>query len=152
MNGDIPADYDPRFMRLAAYLAAKAPPGKLPGRQHVEPSEIIDLLPNLRLIEVVPQPGGPPRYRIRLAGTEVVEIFGVDGTGRFVDEVLQTDRAATIIRAYEEMLRTKRPQCLRGRLSAASRRHVSYQRVAFPLATNGVDVDMLLFMIVRVAE
>jgi hypothetical protein len=48
-------DEHPRFRRLADYLAIKAPPGKLPGRQHIEPTEIPDLLPWIMLIEVIAQ-------------------------------------------------------------------------------------------------
>lgn len=142
-------DENPYFRRLAEYLASKAPPGKLPGRQHIDPSEIPDLLPHIALIEVVPQAAGDPRYRIRLAGTQVVDILGVDGTGKFVDELLTTDEGAEIIRAYREILHTRQPQYLAGNLRASGRGHVPFRRVAFPLARNGEDVDMLLFMFVR---
>src|SRR5690242_12897874 len=65
-------DEHPRFRRLADYLASKAPNGKLPGRQHIEPLEIPDLLPWIMLIEVIAHMDAEPRYRIRLVGTEVV--------------------------------------------------------------------------------
>jgi hypothetical protein len=149
MGGAIPADYDPRFQRLADYLAAKAPPGKLPGRQHIDPTEIPDLLSYVTLIEVVKQADGDPRYRVRLAGTQVVELLGVDGTGKFVDEILTTPDGAAIIRTYKDMLLSKEPQPLHGALRGHGRDHVPFQRVAFPLARDGVNVDMLLFLILR---
>lgn len=145
-------DENPYFQRLAEYLASKAPQGKLPGRQHIDPSEIPDLLPYIALIEVVPQESGNPRYRIRLAGTQVVNILGADGTGKFVDEMLTTEEGAKIVRAYDEILRTKQPQYLDGRLRVSGRGHVPFQRIAFPLARNGEDVDMLIFMFVRGAS
>src|SRR5256885_15024959 len=89
----------PRFRRLADYLAAKPPPGKLPGRQHVDPTELSDILPYLMLIDVVRQPAGPPRYRIRLMGTEVVAIQGVDGTGKFAEEMLTGAEGAEVLAA-----------------------------------------------------
>lgn len=140
---------DPRFKRLAAYLAARAPDGKLPGRQHIDPADIRDLLPCISLVDVVPQAAGEPRYRVRLAGTDVVALLGVDGTGKFVDEILTTGGGAEIIRAYQEILYTKRPQYLRGFLRADGRDHVPFWRAAFPLARNGEDVDMILFLFVR---
>jgi hypothetical protein len=149
MSGVIPADYDQRFRRLADYLASKVPPGKLPGRQHIDPTDIPDLLPYVTLIEVVPQPDGDPRYRIRLAGTQVVELLGVDGTGKFVDEILTTPEGAAIIRTYKDMLESKVPQPLHGALRGHGRDHIPFQRVAFPLARDGINVDMLLFLILR---
>ncbi len=77
-------------------------------------------------------------------------MLGVDGTGKFVDEVLTTCAGAEIIRAYIEILRTKQPQYRDGSLSSKDRSHVPFQRVAYPLARDGENVDMLIFMLVRV--
>lgn len=44
-----PYQRHPRFQKFAADLAAQAPVGKLPGRQHVGPIEIPRLPPNLSL-------------------------------------------------------------------------------------------------------
>jgi len=145
-------DRHPRFQRLASYLAGKAPPGKLPGRQHIDPLEIPDLLPHLMLIDVVPQRVGPARYRIRLVGTEVVAIQGTDGTGRYVEDILTADEGAEIRRGYEEILRSRQPQYRRGMVAAHGREHILYERIAFPLATDGEHVDMLIFVFVRAPD
>ena len=150
MLDGLPLDCDRRLRRLADYLALKAPPGMLPGRQHIDPAEIPDLIAHLTLTNVVPQANGLPRYRIRLSGTEVVGMLGVDGTGKFVDEVLTTSEGAELIGAYSEILITRKPQYLDGVLRVKGREHVPFQRVAFPLARNGVDIDMLIFMFVQV--
>jgi hypothetical protein len=143
-------DSHPRFRRLVEYLAAKAPPGKLAGRQHIDPLEIPDLLPYLMLIDVVPQQSGEPRYRIRLVGTDVVAaIQGQDGTGKFVEEVLTGAEGAEIIRRYGEILHDRRPQHRRGVVATPGRDHVAYERVAFPLARDGEHVDMLICVFVR---
>ena len=139
----------PRFRRLADYLDSKAPPGKLPGRQHIDPLEIPDLLPHLMLIEVLPQAGGGARYRIRLVGTAVVAIQGSDGTGKFADEILTAAEGADIIKGYDEIVRTRQPQYHSGTVATAGRDHVDYERIAFPLAADGEHVDMLIFVFVR---
>jgi hypothetical protein len=139
-----PFEQHPRFKRLHDYLAAKAPPGKLPGRQHIDPLELRDLLPHLMLVDVVRAPGRPVRYRIRLVGTAVVALQGSDATGKFVEEVL--DKGPDVIARYEEILATRQPQYRRGEVATAGRDHLTYQRVAFPLATDGDAVDMLLFV------
>lgn len=150
MLDGLPVDCDRRLRRLADYLASKAPPGMLPGRQHIDPAEIPDLIAYLTLTDVVQQATGIPRYRIRLCGTEVVRILGVDGTGKFVDEVLTTSDGAEVIEAYSEILNTRKPQYLDGVLRTKGREHIPFQRIAFPLARNGVDIDMLVFMFVQV--
>ncbi len=143
---DIPPPFDrhPRFARLRDYLASKAPPGKLPGRQHIDPLEIPDLLPHLMLVDVIRAAGQPPRYHIRLVGTQVVVIQGADATGKFVEEVL--DKGPEIIAHYDDILTTRQPQDRRGQVATQNRNHVSYQRIAFPLATDGETVDMLIFI------
>lgn len=146
MNATSEIERNARFRRLAEYLAAKAPPGQLPGRKHIDPLELADLLPWVMLIDVIPQTSGEPRYRIRLVGTEVVSIQGSDGTGKFVDEVLTGSDGAAVIRRYGEILRTRQPQYRRGNVATQGREHVPYERVVFPLASDGEHVDMLLFI------
>src|SRR5215831_14853199 len=98
-------DQHPRFWRLADYLARKAPPGKLPGRQHIDPVEIPDLLPFLMMIDVLPRESGRPRYRMRLIGTQVVELHGQEFTGQFVEDVLPAKDGDAILRGYDEIVR-----------------------------------------------
>ncbi|MGH6973369.1 MAG: PAS domain-containing protein [Stellaceae bacterium] len=141
-----PVDEHPRFRRLADYLAGKAPPGRLPGRQHIEPTEIADLLPWMMMVDVIAEPDGGLRYRIRLVGTEVVAIQGSDGTGKYVEQVLDKDEAASILRGYGTIIRSRQPEYRSGVVATAGREHVPYRRVAFPLARDGARIDMLLFI------
>jgi hypothetical protein len=142
-------DRHPRFRRLADYLASKAPPGKLPGRQHIEPMDIPDLLPHLMLIDVVPQPAGKNRYRVRLVGTAAVAIQGSDATGRFADQILTAPKGTELLEGYYEIVRTRQPQYHRGVVATPGRDHVDYERIAFPLAADGEHVDMLIFVFVQ---
>ena len=146
MNPTPEIERNARFRRLADYLAAKSPPGKLPGRKHIDPLELADLLPWVMLIDVVSQASGEPRYRIRLKGTEVVALQGSDGTGKFVDEVLTGKEGPAIIRGLGEILRSREPQYRRGNIATIGREHVPYERVAFPLASDGENVDMLILV------
>jgi hypothetical protein len=149
MSAETAIQNNPRFRRLADYLASKAPPGKLPGRQHIEPTELGDLLPWLMLMDVVTQKDGAPRYRLRLVGTEVVAIQGSDGTGKFVDEVLTAEEGPRVIAGYDEILRTRLPQYRSGVVASTGREHVPYERIAFPLAADGEHVDRLIFVFAR---
>lgn len=139
-----PFDWHPRFKRVHDYLEAKARPGKLPGRQHIDPLELRDVLPHLMLVDVERAPGQPIRYRIRLVGTQVVALQGSDATGKYVEDVL--NKGPDIIAGYSEILETRQPQYRRGAVATTDRDHLTYQRIAFPLAADGETVDMLLFV------
>jgi hypothetical protein len=149
MDEDLPLERHARFRRLRDYLAAKAPTGKLPGRQHIDPTEIPDLLPYLMLLEVVPQATGETRLRIRLAGTQVVEHHGREITGRFLDEVFVGPEAVDIIAKHLEAVATRRPNHRRSAVAIPGRDHVLYERMAFPLARDGEHVDMLAVIFVK---
>lgn len=138
-----------RFRQLAEYLGAKAPPGKLPGRQHIDPSEIASLVSHITLIDVVPQETGQHRYRVRLMGSEVVEMMGKDLTGKYVREVLPGNAGEELARLYGEIVRTRTPQYRTGKFERQGREHVHYARVAFPLAKDGENVDMLILLFDR---
>jgi len=138
-----------RFRQLAGYLAAKTPAGKLPGRQHIDPSELADLAPHIVLIDVAPQETGKLRYRVRLMGTEVVEMMGKDLTGKYVGEVLPGPAADQLAHLYGNVLLTRAPQYRTGKFERPGREHVGYERVAFPLASDGENVDMLMLIFNR---
>jgi hypothetical protein len=137
-------DRHPRFRRLHDYLQAKAPPGKLPGRQHIDPMELADILPHVMLIDVERSPAAAPRYRVRLVGTAAVALQGEDTTGRYADEVL--DKGGAILAGYADILATRQPQHHIGQIATTGREHRHYERIAFPLATDGETVDMLIFV------
>lgn len=147
---ELPPDSDPRLRHLAEYLTSKAPAGRLPGRQHIIPNEIPELLPYLTLLSIVERESGDLRYRFRLVGTHVVELFGFDPTGKFVEEALPPERTPDILKRYNQTVRTKRPTYHVGQFQQKGREHVRFERAAFPLARNGEDVDMLILIRVGV--
>lgn len=144
MVSDLPDTCDPRIRRLAEYLAAKAPPGKLPGRQHVSPDKIPELLSYVTLFDVIPQRDGTRRYRARLAGTHVVDLMGIDPTGKFLDQYLPAEESSAVRERYDQVVLTKQPSYRAGLLQNPGREHVRFQRAAFPLARDGEKVDMLI--------
>jgi hypothetical protein len=149
MTDGLPLERHPRFRRLYDYLSAKAPPGLLPGRQHIDPVEIADLLPYVTLIEVVNQAEGPLRFHVRLAGTWVVVQHGREITGHFIDEVIAGPQAPAVVAKLQEVVATRRPNHRRTTVAAREREHVAYERIAFPLARDGVTVDMIMVVFMR---
>ena len=79
--------------QLRAYWAGKCgPDGRLPRRADIDPLDMRFALGHLILTDV--EPGTQPRYRHRLIGTHIVERAGYDATGRYLDEIPETELAA----------------------------------------------------------
>src|ERR1051325_4007380 len=73
---------DARLMAAFEYWMRQSIAGRLPRRRDIDPVDIPKLLPILMLVEVLP----PGRYRYRLIGTENADAFGMNATGRYLDE------------------------------------------------------------------
>jgi hypothetical protein len=69
-----------RVRRLFDYWRSKAAGGQIPRRASIDPTELIDVLSCLIIVEVIGD-----RFRYRLVGTEVAANAGGDFTGCFLD-------------------------------------------------------------------
>jgi len=125
---------------LHAYWDGKRADGRLPGRRHIDPSEIPHLLPALFLVDV--SAGPPRRFRFRLVGTQIVFVEG-EITGKHLDEIMRTDLVADIVRHYEDACRGIVYVCDRS-LEWQDRDHVDYSVLLLPLADDGMTVDRLV--------
>ncbi len=140
----LPADAkDPRFSAFFVYWQSKAPPGRLPGRQHIDPLEIPRLLRHIALYDVVRQ-DGDFRFRFRLVGTGLAEALGADNTGRFIDEIMPAEAYPALHATYSQLARQGTPQYWQRNLPFANRDFLAVQRLALPLAADGNTVDMIM--------
>ncbi len=69
-----------RVRRTFDYWRSKAPSGQIPRRDSIDPTDLIDVLSCLLIVEVIDD-----RFRYRLVGTEVAANAGGDFTGCFLD-------------------------------------------------------------------
>ncbi len=135
----------PRYVWMHSYLALVAPQGRLPGRQHVEPYVFKKLLPYVNLIDVL-RDGGRIDFRYRLVGTLQTEVAGREITGMML--------ANAVVGALEPRIRHNMQQAVELReavydrfpMPHPDRDFIISERVYFPLAENGTDVDMLLIL------
>jgi hypothetical protein len=135
------------FHELLSYWQSKLAPGRLPGRQHIDPTELQPrhLSQLLLLDEVAPAASKlRRRYRFRVAGTGFSAIAGRDVTGLHYDEIGAPERAMPVIRALDLVVERKAPVYLSGRLSIPSQDYVWVKRLGLPLAQDGNAVDMIL--------
>jgi hypothetical protein len=143
LDAPLPA-CDAKIAVLHRYWCSIRPgDGLLPGRQHLDPTEIPSLLPWVWLCDVHRD---PVRFKYRLFGTELVRLVGYDPTGTWLD-----DRLATLNpgRSRDHLVFVAEGQGIsycRGfaPLLLPEKNHISSERIVLPLARNGSDVDILL--------
>lgn len=136
-------DNHPRFRKLNDYLVSRAPGDGLPGRQHIDPTDIPDLLSAIAFVDVERETGDT-RLRFRLVGTICTEAFGFDLTGMYIDGNHATQCGEAIVDQMMQIIEHRQPGFGDLSVSLAGREHAGYQRVYFPLARDGSEVDMLI--------
>lgn len=88
-----------------AYWSGKRAGRIAPFRDEIDPAEFKALLPMISLVELCPD----GRLRWRLVGTQAVDQFGFNHTGRYVDEVLKGERRRFVEAIYESVFSSQRP-------------------------------------------
>ena len=132
----------PALRQLLAYWLSKKGAARAPSRSAIRPEEIVPLLPNLALVDVI---GDPPRFRVRLFGTRLVEAYGEDITGKFTDEIDLNSLAPHLESQLKRVARECRPHVMRVQLTKAEdQRRIEYERIWLPLSADGETVNMLL--------
>lgn len=141
------ADWHPLVRRLYDYWRSIAPPGRLPGRQHVAPEDIAPLWSRMFLLDVS---RNPLRYRYRLCGTGVVRSLEREVTGGWLDEVHPQLIADPDARGrLRFVVETGHPTWRRGpTICARDPEHRTIEGCIVPLAADGVTVDMLMGVVV----
>src|SRR3546814_19581662 len=80
----LPEDAAPKIKALLAYWQSIHPAGGgLPGRRHLDPIDIPELLPNIWMIDVK---RGPLRFRLRPVGPEIVKFPGRHATRVWLED------------------------------------------------------------------
>lgn len=134
---------DPRVRLMYDYWAGKCMPGRLPGRRDIDPLEMLPFLPYVIMFDVERR---DPDYlfRYRLVGTEVVELFGYDPTGRYLHETNIADRYPASYRRLASVVDTKQPIYAVLPVAWPNRDNVEFENLTLPMATDGVTVDLLI--------
>jgi hypothetical protein len=132
---------DPFLKRVYSSWNMKRGERLMPSRADVELNLIPDILPHLFIVDVLSL---PRRYRVRLAGSDVVTEYGEEITGRLMDELDFDERSMPILQDYDRACRERQPVATRWNYTKHSGRHLTYERLILPLADDGVKVDCLL--------
>jgi hypothetical protein len=130
--------------RLVAHWQQMRGLRRMPARADFDPLAARYALGYLSLIEVHRD---PPRFYFRLDGTKQVELFGVECTRRYLDEVMPRDHAAMAVASFSDAVKRRAPRYHRRQI-AFHERLIEYEVVILPFSNDGERVDLLMTGIV----
>ena len=113
----IPSDCDRKIAEAVRYWLSIKPADGLPGRQHVDPTDIPRLLHGVWLVDVRRD---PLSFVFRLVGTSVVDFFGKDPTGKSLHDVFENFEETIAYKDFCKIVETGEPRWRRGYISKAS--------------------------------
>lgn len=125
-----------------AYWLQKRAARAMPRKGDIDPTEIAPrLLPHLQIIDVI---GGGQRFHYRLIGTALVDAYGKDYTGLYVDEMVSGDRLDFILRGYRRVCELRAPVFCHNRYLTVRSTDLFATRVYMPLSEDGGTVQFIL--------
>ncbi len=130
----------PRLRQLLHYWQSKRRDAALPGRVDVDPLDFPYVLGDIVLVDVTDD---PLDFRFRLIGTNILAKYGVDLTGKSVEEFPEPEARAVALARCREVVRDRQPIHSERSLVLDGRRW-AYSALWLPLATDGAKVDMIL--------
>lgn len=107
----------------------------------LEPLEIAPLLPLIFILDVE---NDPRRYRIRLMGTEIVQRFGGEYTGRYLDDLDFGAAKAQVLADYDRVADGVEPHLAFSEYAQQGRGRIQAERLALPMSTDGRHADRVL--------
>ena len=113
----------------------------MPDRKDISPADIPRLLPWISLIEVEKS---PRRYRVRLAGTRLREVYDRETTGLYLDEFDLGDKRDYWQTAYERLTEDGKPSQGIVRGPRLHKEHLVQYWLRLPLCNGEGRVGMIL--------
>ena len=120
--------------------------GRLPSRADLDPAAIKRRLPTISLIDVLddhPQ-NLASAFRQRLAGTDLFSVYGGEITGKTLDHIYTEPEALYWAENLSFVVEQKKPNVGLHSMAWRGARGLSLFWLRLPLATDGINVDMIL--------
>ena len=131
----------PKLRQLYDYWNGKRGDRPMPSRADLDPIDIRFAIGDVILADVLE--GTPPRFRIRLHGTNLAERTNFDLTGKMLDEMPVPEFRDLSTRSFRKVVRTREPlHALADRLLDG--RMQRYEAIILPLSSDGATVDRLM--------
>jgi hypothetical protein len=135
----------PRFRWMRDYLKRVAPPGRLPGRQHIDMGLLQDVLRFVNFVDVL-RDGTGLRFRFRVIGAVQGVIAGRDITGKTVEEAVLPAFVERIRHNMTTAVERRAPVYDAFAMPHPARDFIDSERVYYPLARDGETIDELLIL------
>jgi hypothetical protein len=132
---------DPVLRAVLAYWEEKRRDRPMPRRGDIDPIELRAVLSHLQITEVI---DGGSRFRYRLVGTAIVEAFGAEFTGRYVDELISGERDTFVHACYRAVCASRRPAFVRSKYATTKNIDLTANRMLVPLSEDGTGVNQIL--------
>jgi hypothetical protein len=118
----------------------------LPSRADLDLVHIRKLLPTISLIDVLEEKpnNNPALFKQRLAGTGLYSAYGVEITGKTLDEIYHEAEAKYWAEELSLVVKTKKPNVGLHSLAWRGVEGLSLFWLRLPLSNNGTRVDMIL--------
>lgn len=137
--------HHPRLQRLYDYWLAKRGQRTMPSRADIDVPDIAYVLGDVMLVDVI---GAPPRFRIRLHGSNLSLRAGYELTGRMLDELPETEFRRQVHERWTAVASSGQPLCC-DRDGAFDGRPYRYESLILPLSADGESVNMELIALIH---
>jgi hypothetical protein len=131
----------PEHRQLYDYWIDKSAGRRMPERRDISPAHFPRLLPFVSLVEVAADTG---RYRIRLAGTRLRDVYDCETTGLYLDELDWGDKRDYWLAAYHRIASEGKPAQGAVRGPRTQKEHLVQFWLRLPLAMELDRVGMIL--------
>jgi hypothetical protein len=131
----------PEHRQLYDYWIDKSAGRRMPERRDISPAHFPRLLPFVSLVEVAADTG---RYRIRLAGTRLRDVYDCETTGLYLDELDWGDKRDYWLAAYHRIASEGKPAQGAVRGPRTQKEHLVQFWLRLPLAVECDRVGMIL--------
>lgn len=135
---------DARLRRLFAHWLEKRGDRPFPAKAAIDPVEFPYILGYVTLVDVE---HNPRRYRFRLDGSILVELSGMDYTGRYLDELPGAEYVAFIKETYDRVVDSGEPHRYR-KNGLFDQQHFSEETIILPIGDTPPAVDMLVVAVI----
>ncbi|MEQ8586434.1 MAG: PAS domain-containing protein [Thalassobaculaceae bacterium] len=134
----------PILREIHAYWESKRGDRRMPARADLDPLDFPALLPNVILMDVMPADG---RLKVRLVGTLVVQMFGGDYTGMYLDEIDFGEMRQKILDDYGAAAKEAKAIFTDHRFRKLGGHTFDIERVVLPLSDDGEHATMLMALL-----
>lgn len=114
---------------------------RMASRSDFDPLEMPRLLSSIILIDVE---GSDAHLRIRLVGTKIVDMYGSDYTGKYMNEIDFGDVRNKVLKEYHLPVSEKRPVFSDHEFRKLNDYHHTIERAIFPLSDDDNTVNKLI--------